>query len=441
MTQDSVDSITATRVAARIFLVAVVVGALAGLATWLFIVASHYGTQLLWHELPALLPGIPSWAVSVSVVAAMTVLATLVVVVAGRRPADMGRAEAEFDHEGRMDHRQLPAAVAFSLTSLWSGAVIGPEAPLVDINGGLGTWVADRLRLTPEQVKTMAYAGVAGAFAAFFGAAPVGALLAAELISPKAITIDRTRIVSGLTAGAVAWVVYATLGGESISPIFSFPPTTVRPVDLGFGVVLGIGGCIAGLVYGATLMKARVALRPLRARPWAAALAGGAVIAAASVVSPYLLFSGQEQVPTLLAEAASLGALALVGLGVAKLALNVWTLSTAYFGGPIFPAIFAGACFGLAVNVVVPAIPQDVAVVATISGLVTAAAVAPLSVTVFLALVVSPSLTSVIAIAAVSAYIVRQLVAPTVPGIYRATRAMEAEAEKAADERSGGGAA
>jgi H+/Cl- antiporter ClcA len=143
----------------------------------------------------------------------------------------------------------------------------------------------------------------------------------------------------------------------------------------------------------------------------------------------------------LLAEAASLGALALVGLGVAKLALNVWTLSTAYFGGPIFPAIFAGACFGLAVNVVVPAIPQDVAVVATISGLVTAAAVAPLSVTVFLALVVSPSLTSVIAIAAVSAYIVRQLVAPTVPGIYRATRAMEAEAEKAADERSGGGAA
>jgi H+/Cl- antiporter ClcA len=140
MTQGSVDSVTAARMAARIFLVAILVGTLTGLATWLFIAASHSGTELLWHELPAMLPGVPPWVVSVGVVAAMTLMATLIVVVAGQRPADMGRAEAEYDHDGRMEHRHLPAAVGFSLTSLWSGAVMGPEAPLVDINGGLGTW-------------------------------------------------------------------------------------------------------------------------------------------------------------------------------------------------------------------------------------------------------------------------------------------------------------
>ncbi len=426
MSDGAIDSITAARAAARLFIAAIALGALAGFATWLFIVASHYGTQVLWHDLPALVPDAPGWAVPVAVVAAMTLLATVIVVAAGRRPADMGRVETEFDKEGRIEYRQLPATIGFSLTSLWSGAAIGPEAPLVDINGALGTWLGERLRLTPEQVKTMAYAGVAGAFAAFFGAAPVGALLAAELISPKAVSIDRTRIVAGLTAGAVGWVVYATLGGDRIAPIFSFPDTTVRPIDLGIAVILGVGGCLVGLVYGGALLKVRVATQPLRARPWAAAVAGGAVIAAASIVSPVLLFSGQEQIPELLSEAASIGALGLIGLGLAKLALNTWTLSTAYFGGPIFPAIFAGTCFGLAVNLLVPAIPQDVAVVATVAGLVTAAAVAPLSVTVFLALIVSPSLTSVIAIAAVAAFIVRQLVAPTLPGIYRATRAREA---------------
>ena len=62
-----------------------------------------------------------------------------------------------------------------------------------------------------------------------------------------------------------------------------------------------------------------------------------------------------------------------------------------------------------------------------VAGLVVSAAVAPLSVTVFLALIVDPSLTSVIAIAAVAAFIVRQLIAPTLPGIYRATRAREDE--------------
>jgi len=62
-----------------------------------------------------------------------------------------------------------------------------------------------------------------------------------------------------------------------------------------------------------------------------------------------------------------------------------------------------------------------------VAGLVVSAAVAPLSVTVFLALIVDPSLTSVIAISAVAAFIVRQLIAPTLPGIYRATRAREDE--------------
>ena len=116
-----------------------------------------------------------------------------------------------------------------------------------------------------------------------------------------------------------------------------------------------------------------------------------------------------------------------IGIGLAKLALNVWTLSTAFFGGPIFPAIFSGTAFGLAINLLLPVIPQHVAVLGVVAGLVVSAAVAPLSVTVFLALIVDPSLTSVIAIAAVAAFIVRQLIAPTLPGIYRATRAREDE--------------
>jgi H+/Cl- antiporter ClcA len=191
-----VDSLTASRTAARLFGASIVVGMLCGLATFLFVAASHYGIELLWHALPSAVAGVPAAVVSVSVVAVMTILATVIVVLANGRPADMGLAEAEYDHEGRMAYGQLPSAVAFSLTSLWSGAVIGPEAALVDINGAIGTWLGDRLRMPPEHVRTLAYAGVAGAFAAFFGAAPVGALLAAELISPKAVSINRTQVVA-----------------------------------------------------------------------------------------------------------------------------------------------------------------------------------------------------------------------------------------------------
>jgi H+/Cl- antiporter ClcA len=425
---EAVDSVTATRAAARLFLAAIIVGVLAGFATWLFVAASHYGIELLWHALPEALAGVPPAFVAIGVVAAMTILATLVVVVSGGRPADMGRAEAEYDREGRIHYRHLPAGVAYALTSLWSGAVIGPEAALIDLNGAIGTWVADRLSMTREQVRTLTYAGVAGAFGAFFGAAPVGALLAAELISPKSVSISRTQIVAGLAAGASGWVVYAQLGGQAISPILHFAPTTVVTLlDLAIAVPLGIVGCLIGLVYGGGMLQVRVRLQPVRTRPWLAALAGGIVIAATAVLWPDLLFSGQEATPGLMSNAAQYGVLGLIVIGLAKLALNVWTLSTAFFGGPIFPAIFAGTSFGLAINLLLPVVPEHVAVLGMVAGLVVSAAVAPLSVTVFLALIVDPSLTSVIAIAAVAAFIVRQLIAPTLPGIYRATRAREDE--------------
>ncbi len=63
------------------------------------------------------------------------------------------------------------------------------------------------------------------------------------------------------------------------------------------------------------------------------------------------------------------------------------------------------------------------------TGMVVSAAVAPLSVTVFLALLSEPELVSVIAVAAVAAFVVRQFLAPTLPGVYRATRAEEDEEE------------
>ena len=426
--EQNIDSVTASRAAAILFLASIVVGVISGFATWLFVAASHYGIELLWHALPEALPDIPEPIVSIAVVGAMTLIATGIVVVSRGRPADMGRAEAEFDREGRIGYDHLPAGIGFSLTSLWSGAIIGPEAALIDLNGAIGTWLGDRFSLGREQVRTLAYAGVAGAFGAFFGAAPVGALLAAELISPKAVSISRTRIVAGLAAGASGWVVYAQLGGQAISPILQFAPsTTVTLGDLALAVPLGIGGCLVGLAYGRTMLEVRVRFQPLRARPWLAALAGGAMIAATAVLAPGLLFSGQEETPRLMSEAAQIGVLGLIGIGLAKLALNVWTLSTAYFGGPIFPAIFSGTAFGLAINLLLPVIPQHVAVLGVVAGLVVSAAVAPLSVTVFLALIVDPSLTSVIAIAAVAAFIVRQLIAPTLPGIYRATRAREDE--------------
>lgn len=421
-----IDSRQAARVGTRLLLLALVIGIVTGAATWLFLWVDHHGVTLLWQTLPERFPSAPSWAVPVAVVVTMTAIATLIALVCKGRPFDTGAAEHEFNESGRMGYGSLVSGTAFSLASLFSGAAVGPEAPLVDINGGLGTLIADKANLKSTQVKTMAYAGVAGALAAFLGGAPVGALLAMEFISPKAISMSRQQMVAGLASGATAWATYTMLGGERLGLLFPFPDyASTHYTDLALGLAIGAVGGILGLAYGALMVGVRTKLKPLRDTPLLAGLAGGAVTVIAAVVSPYLLFSGQSQVPTVTEKAATLGVLVLIGLGVAKVLLSIWHLSTAYFGGPLFPLIFTGLCFGLALNLMIPGIPQGVAVLAIIAGLLVAATVSPLSMTLFLILLSNPELSSVIALAAVSAYIVRQAVAPTLPGVYRQTAAAE----------------
>lgn len=420
------DSRELARSGTRLLLLSLVVGLITGAATWLFLQVDHYGLVLLWETLPERFPSAPSWAVPVAVVVAMTTIASLIALAGKGRPFDMGAAEHEYDERGRMEYRRILPGAAFSLASLFSGAAVGPEAPLVDINGGLGTLLAERAGVKPQQVRMLTYAGVAGALAAFLGAAPVGALLAMEFISPKSINISRTDLVAGLASGASAWAVYSILGGEKFGMLFPFPGyTALSGVNLVFALGIGAAGGLLGLAYGGAMVKTRVKLAALRSRPLLAGVAGGSVIALAAIVSPYLLFSGQSQVPTVTENAATLGVLVLLGLGLAKVALSIWSLSTAYFGGPLFPLMFAGLCFGLALNLMVPAIPQGVAVLALIVSLLVAATVAPLSMTVFLMIISNAELASVIAVAAVAAYIVRQAIAPTLPGVYRQTVAAE----------------
>jgi H+/Cl- antiporter ClcA len=60
-----------------------------------------------------------------------------------------------------------------SLMSISAGGSLGPEAPMVQVTGSLGTWVADHLHLQGEALRSLSLAGMAAGFTALFGA-PLG---------------------------------------------------------------------------------------------------------------------------------------------------------------------------------------------------------------------------------------------------------------------------
>ena len=80
-----------------------------------------------------------------------------------------------------MDPKQTPGMVATSLVSITAGGSLGPEAPLVQINGSLGSWIAEKLNLSLKHTRVMTFCGMGAALAAFFGDPIGGPMFALEI--------------------------------------------------------------------------------------------------------------------------------------------------------------------------------------------------------------------------------------------------------------------
>ena len=65
----------------------------------------------------------------------------------------LGVAQREYAQTGRFNYRNLPSIMLQAFISLWSGAPVGPEGPLVFLTGGVGSFVSDRLRLQKDDIQ------------------------------------------------------------------------------------------------------------------------------------------------------------------------------------------------------------------------------------------------------------------------------------------------
>ena len=74
----------------------------------------------------------------------------------------------------------LPSILLQGFAALWSGAAVGPESLPVFLCGGVGSFIADRLKLVKKDVPLLVYSTIAGALGGFLGSPIVGAIGAIE---------------------------------------------------------------------------------------------------------------------------------------------------------------------------------------------------------------------------------------------------------------------
>jgi len=347
------------RYSPRFVLAAILIAIAAAGAMMLFLELQSLGEALLW---PDSLP-VPIFPLILATAGGLLVGVCLHVF--GDHVLLLQQSLIEFQRTGRFEPRHLPAGLLTIYLSLIFGASLGPEVAAIDMGGSMGTLAGDRLR---SRVRTLSSAGIAGALVGF------------------AIYLQITR----------------TAGG-ALYPLP--PPGELLPLYLLYAAILGLAGAAAGVLFiGAFRLFYRL-MTPIAGRHLIRGVAGGVGLGIAGTVFPLVLFSGLNEFRTVLETGATAGATVLLLLVAVKIFASTWCMATIFKGGPIFPLIFAGGTLGLAVSLLVPAIPPAVAVPAVMAGMIVCVLKMPAAVIPIVALVfLQWEILIIVAIATVAGY-------------------------------------
>ena len=305
-----------------------------------------FGHEPLWWPLPLL------------------ALAGLIVALAIQYlPGTAGHKPAEGLKVGGTRPIELPGIAIAAFATLSFGAVLGPEAPLIAIGGGLGVLALQLLKRDAPQ-QAVAVTGAAGSFAAvstllgnplvaaFLMLEVAGGTLGGALLGPL--------LMPGLLAAGIGTLIFVGLDSWTGFGTFSLAiphiPAFTSPTGAEFAWAIGIG-LLAAAVGAVIKPAARRAQDVVEQRRIPLTVVMGIVVALAAMVfaaltvhgSSFVLFSGQDQLPSLVENAGTFSVGALVLLVACKGIAYTASLSS-FRGGPIFPSMFIGAAGGIALS-------------------------------------------------------------------------------------------
>ena len=151
--------------------------------------------------------------------------------------------------------RELPGIILAALTTLSLGAVLGPEAPLIAIGGGLAALTVRLARkdAPPMALMIMASAGSFAAISTLLGSPILGAFLIMEVAGVGGLTLSLVTL-PGLLASGIGALVFVGLDNWTGLGNFSLALTSVPPAEpptlasLAWALVMGRGRRPSGVV-------------------------------------------------------------------------------------------------------------------------------------------------------------------------------------------------
>jgi H+/Cl- antiporter ClcA/predicted transcriptional regulator len=236
-----------------------------------------------------------------------------------------------------------------SAISIGSGGPFGAEGPIIMTGGAFGSLVAQFLRLTSAERKTLLVAGAAAGMSATFGAPIASTLLAVELLlfewKPRSLI---PVALAAVTADAARNYLIGT------GPLF---PTPAHVAFVGVGGLLGcvVVGVLAGALSALLTQAVYAAEDAFRLLPihwmWWPAI-GGVVIGLGGLIFPQALGVGYSTINALLQGNVAVGTI----LGVLIVKSIIWSVSlgSGTSGGVLAPLLMMGGALGGLLALILP---------------------------------------------------------------------------------------
>ena len=284
---------------------------------------------------------------------------------------------------GRINPRQNPSMLLSSLVSIAAGGSAGPEAPLVQVTGSFGTWVADRFKLQGEDVRSLSLAGMAAGFTALFGAPLGGAMFALEILHHQHVLEYYEALMPAIVASCASYLVFAAITHLGIAPTWRFPQYSISNIDdFALAICYGAIGAAVGWLFIWIFRLCDRGFSRLRGPIYLQTTLAGLGLGLLAWLFPLTRYFGHEELNDVLD--IDLAVFALLALALAKMIAISLTVTGGWRGGFIIPLFFTGACVGKAIALLIPGVDPSLAMICTMAALNAAVTRTPISTTLLL---------------------------------------------------------
>ncbi|HSD51468.1 MAG TPA: chloride channel protein [Candidatus Methylomirabilis sp.] len=240
---------------------------------------------------------------------------------------------------GRIRKRVALVKILASAITIGSGGSAGREGPMIQIGAGVGSSVAQLLRMSDDRIKTFLACGAAGGVSATFNAPIAGAMFALEVLGGQ-FGLDFSLVVLASVTSAV--VSRAMLGNF---PSFQIPPwDMVSEKEFVFYLLLGLLAAGAATLFVRTLSAFEDWFDGWNFPEWLKPAIGGLAVGIIGVWLPQVFGSGLPQMEQVLLIRYPLVIMLL--LVPAKVLATSLTLGSGGSGGVFAPSLFIGGMLG-----------------------------------------------------------------------------------------------